>query len=195
MGNFYLFNDSWFWYRRRLWIFSKFEYHYIPFNSILSLQHFQFFWIFSRIWMSKIINKWFSLMNKWKCNNTLFLITFNINHVCRPLKGLLIHATENKYFYYGGNTVNITVYLLAFYATLGATNNVLHKHEIVALKCVLILVRVKGINTGNTIRNTEMKTKTIRVYIRGSCWWLWIFGGEFDLPESINNLKNKPKGN
>ena len=123
------------------------------------------------------------------------MITFNINHVCRPLKGLLIHATENKYFYYGGNTVNITVYLLAFYATLGATNNVLHKHEIVALKCVLILVRVKGINTGNTIRNTEMKTKTIRVYIRGSCWWLWIFGGEFDLPESINNLKNKPKGN
>ena len=57
-----------------------------------------FCWIFSRIWMSKIINKWFSLMNKWKCNNTLFLITFNINHFCQPLKRLLIHAMENKYF-------------------------------------------------------------------------------------------------
>ena len=59
-----------------------------------------------------------------------------------------------------------TVCRLSFYATLGATNNMLHKHEIVALKCTLILIRVKEIDTGNTIRNTGMKTSTIRVYFR-----------------------------
>ena len=58
-----------------------------------------------------------------------------------------------------------TVCSLAFYATFGATNNMLHKHEIVALKCVLILILVKGIDTGNVIRSTEMKTSKRKILL------------------------------